>query len=159
MIFSELDFMELIQKLNFSEQMRLISKPFNTVSFIVIIICLYIYNIININDIILLVIGCSLCLGLKLLFKRKRPYHESKKIKNYSNKEHTSITDIYSFPSGHTFLATLFSLIMLKKYPKEFLFNIVSVLVGFSRVFLGVHYPTDIIGGMMFGFIIFNIIN
>jgi undecaprenyl-diphosphatase len=158
MIFSELDFMELIQKLNFSEQMRIISKPFNTVSFIVIIVCLYIYNIININDIVLLVIGCSLCLGLKLLFKRKRPYHESKKIKNYSNKEHASITDIYSFPSGHTFLATLFSLIMLKKYPKEFLFNIVSVLVGFSRVFLGVHYPTDILGGMMFGFIIFNIL-
>ncbi len=158
MIFSELYFMELIQKLNFSEQMRIISKPFNTISFIVIIFCLFIYNIININDIILLLTGCGLCLGLKLLFKRKRPYHESKKIKNYSNKEHTSITDIYSFPSGHTFSATIFSLLMLKKYPKEFLFNIVSVLVGFSRVFLGVHYPTDILGGMLFGFIIFNIL-
>jgi undecaprenyl-diphosphatase len=158
MIFSELDFMELMQKFNFSEQMRIISKPFNTISFIVIIICLYIYNIINIRDILLLIIGCSLCLGLKLLFKRKRPYHESEKIKNYSNKEHISITDIYSFPSGHTFLATLFSLLMLKKYPKEFLFNIVSVLVGFSRIFLGVHYPTDIIGGMLFGFVVFKIL-
>jgi undecaprenyl-diphosphatase len=158
MIFSELDFMELIQKFNFSEQMRIISKPFNTISFIVIIICLYIYNIINIRDIILLIIGCGLCLGLKLLFKRKRPYHESDKIKNYSNKEHYSITDLYSFPSGHTFMATLFSLLMLKKYPKEFLFNIVSVLVGFSRIFLGVHYPTDIFGGMMFGFVSYNIL-
>ncbi len=158
MIFSELDFMELIQKFNFSEQMRIISKPFNTLSFIIIIICLYIYKIIKIQDIILLATGCGLCLGLKLLFKRKRPYHESNKIKNYSNKEHTSITDIYSFPSGHTFLATIFSLLMLKKYPSEFLFNIVSVLVGFSRIFLGVHYPTDILGGMMFGFIIFNIL-
>jgi undecaprenyl-diphosphatase len=158
MIFSELNFMELIQKLNFSEQMRIISKPFNTVSFIVIIICLYIYNIINLHDILLLIIGCGLCLGLKLLFKRKRPYHESDKIKNYSNKNHLSITDIYSFPSGHTFLATIFSLLMLKKYPKEFLFNIVSVLVGFSRIFLGVHYPTDIIGGILFGFIVFKLL-
>ncbi len=158
MIFSELDFMELIQKFNFSEQMRLISKPFNTLSFIVIIICLFFYNIINLSDILLLFIGCGLCLGLKLLFKRKRPYHESNKIKNYSNKEHDSITDIYSFPSGHTFLATMFSLLMLKKYPNEFLFNIVSVLVGFSRIFLGVHYPTDIIGGMLFGFIIFQLL-
>lgn len=158
MIFSELDFMELIQKFNFSAQMRIISKPFNTISFIVIIICLYIYNIINIRDIILLIIGCGVCLGLKILFKRKRPYHESEKIKNYSNKEHTSITDLYSFPSGHTFAATLFSLLMLKKYPKEFLFNIVSVLVGFSRIFLGVHYPTDIFGGMLFGFVIYNIL-
>jgi undecaprenyl-diphosphatase len=79
-------------------------------------------------------------------------------IKNYSNKEHTSVTDVYSFPSGHTFLATVFSLLMLKKYPKEFLFNIVSVLVGFSRIFLGVHYPTDIIGGIIFGFIVFQIL-
>ncbi len=158
MIFSELKLMESIQKLNFSEQMRIISKPFNTISFIVIIFCLFIYHIINIYDIILLIMSCTLCLGLKLLFKRKRPYHESSKIKNYSNKEHISITDIYSFPSGHTFLATVFSLLMLKKYPNEFLFNIVSVLVGFSRIFLGVHYPTDIIGGMIFGFIVFKIL-
>jgi len=158
MIFSELKLMESIQKLNFSEQMRIISKPFNTISFIVIIICLYIYHIINLSDIILLIISCGICLGLKLLFKRKRPYHESNMIKNYSNKEHTSVTDVYSFPSGHTFLATVFSLLMLKKYPKEFLFNIVSVLVGFSRIFLGVHYPTDIIGGIIFGFIVFQIL-
>jgi undecaprenyl-diphosphatase len=158
MIFSELDFMELIQKFNFSEQMRIISKPFNTITFIVIIICLYIYHIINFTDILLIIVSCGICLGLKLLFKRKRPYHESDKIKNYSNKEHMSITDLYSFPSGHTFLATVFSLLMLKKYPKEFLFNIVSVLVGFSRIFLGVHYPTDIIGGMLFGFIVFQIL-
>ena len=94
---------------------------------------------------------------IKLIYKRPRPYHESPTITNYSKKDHKSITDIYSFPSGHTFSATVFSLVLLSRYPKEFIFNILAILVGFSRIFLGVHYPTDIIGGMIFGFLYYQV--
>ena len=155
----EINLMTSIQKLNFSPQMKFISQPFNSGSFIVLIITLYIYNILNFNDIVLITKLVVIAALLKLIFKRPRPYHASDNIINYTNKEHTSLFSVYSFPSGHTFSSTVFCLLMLKKFPHEFVFNIIAILVGFSRVFLGVHYPTDIIGGMVFGFLFYNILD
>jgi undecaprenyl-diphosphatase len=159
MTFNEIKLMEKIQKFNFESQMRLISSPFNTVFFIIMILVLYIYKVLNFDDVIFLGKGCIINSCLKFLFKRPRPYYTSETIKNFSGKVHQSGTDYYSFPSGHTFVATFFSLLMLRKYPSEFIFNIIAVLVGFSRIFLGVHYPTDIIGGMLFAFIFFQILS
>ena len=156
--FNEINLMERIQKFNFAEQMRFISKPFNTEFFIIMVIVLYIYKVLNLNDVIFIGKGCVINSCLKFLFKRARPYNASERIKNFSGKQHKLGTDHYSFPSGHTFAATFFSLVMLRKYPSEFLFNIIAILVGFSRIFLGVHYPTDIIGGMLFAFIFYQIL-
>ena len=115
------------------------------------------YKIFNMTEFIMVFMGTSFAGLIKILFARKRPYNESPTIINYTNKQHNKITDIYSFPSGHTFSATLICLILLGKFPREFVFNIIAVLVGFSRIFLGVHYPTDIIGGIIFGFLFFKI--
>ncbi len=156
--YTEIDLMERIQKMNFSKQMLLISKPFNTGSFIIIVIALFIYNVINVKDIKLLLYGCIIGTVLKFIFRRERPYFADDRIKNLTGKDHIDIFEHYSFPSGHTFAATFFSLMMLRKYPNEFMFNITGVLVGFSRIFLGVHYPTDIIGGILFAFITFQIL-
>ena len=157
MIIDEIRLMEKMQKLNFSQQMKVISLPFNTTGFITIIIICYIYKILNMKDFIIIIIGSILANLLKFVFLRQRPYNASSTIINYSNKEHKKITDIYSFPSGHTFCATLLCLILLTKYPHEFVFNILAILVGFSRIFLGVHYPTDIIGGIIFAFLFYKI--
>ena len=157
MILNEIKLMEQLQKLNLSEQMKLISYPFNTTGFVVMVIIFYMYKILNMKECLMVFIGTSFAGLIKILFARKRPYNESLTIINYTHKQHNKITDIYSFPSGHTFSATLICLILLGKFPREFVFNIIAVLVGFSRIFLGVHYPTDIIGGIIFGFLFFKI--
>ena len=62
----------------------------------------------------------------------------------------------YSFPSGHTsssFAAGVVLYLMLpKKYGVPAL--ILAFLIGISRLYVGVHYPTDVLGGMVMGTLI-----
>lgn len=70
--------------------------------------------------------------------------------------------DSYSFPSGHSFVAAMnYSLLVyilrrytgLSKYGKMLnIFLIITVLsIGFSRIYLGVHYLSDVIAGLSLG--------
>jgi undecaprenyl-diphosphatase len=61
----------------------------------------------------------------------------------------------YSFPSGHTtasFAATSALYFSRQKFWKPAL--VLAVLIAFSRLYLYVHYPTDILAGAMIGIII-----
>ena len=64
----------------------------------------------------------------------------------------------YSFPSGHSMVSTAFYgfliYLVIKKVKNKYLRNvlvillgILIVLIGFSRVYLGVHYASDVIAG------------
>jgi len=58
----------------------------------------------------------------------------------------------YSFPSGHAaniFTAMVFLSLRYKKYSPLFL--AIAVAVAYSRVYVGVHYPLDVLGGAMLG--------
>lgn len=67
----------------------------------------------------------------------------------------------YSFPSGHTTSATtmyltlaIILLSIMKKLNKYFVFCIAVlgiVIIGSSRIYLGVHYPTDVMAGICLG--------
>ena len=59
----------------------------------------------------------------------------------------------YSFPSGHTTAATAFSvtLFIYKSKRYSWLFLLIPVVMGFTRVYFVVHYASDILGGFIVG--------
>lgn len=61
----------------------------------------------------------------------------------------------FSFPSGHT-LASFEASIMILLHSKKWGIPaiILSILIAFSRMYLFVHFPTDILGGAVLGTII-----
>lgn len=60
--------------------------------------------------------------------------------------------DRYSFPSGHTLHAVLFTCIAVTHFPVLALVLIpFALLVAASRVILGLHYPTDVAAGAALG--------
>jgi undecaprenyl-diphosphatase len=60
----------------------------------------------------------------------------------------------YSFPSGHTtssFAAA--AVIYIKKIKYRMVYIILALLIAFSRIYFTVHYPSDIVGGIILGLI------
>lgn len=108
-----------------------------------------------------LFVGVGLLIGLlvnnimiKNIIARPRPYDSEEEYylmwKFFSEIKMNS----FSFPSGHTCSATIFGvglfMFLNKKY--SWLFLLIPVLMGWSRVALFVHYPSDVLFGMIFGF-------
>ena len=88
---------------------------------------------------------------LKNVIARQRPYEAIESL----NRIIEAQSD-YSFPSGHTansiVAATVIFLMLPKKYSWTFL--LLAILISISRLYVGVHYPTDVICGMLTGVII-----
>lgn len=64
--------------------------------------------------------------------------------------------DYFSFPSGHTLHAVAFGSVAVSYYPQ--LWPLVMpfvLLVGMSRVVLGLHYPSDVLAGAAIGYGLF----
>jgi undecaprenyl-diphosphatase len=65
-----------------------------------------------------------------------------------------------SFPSGHTASAAAFAGIVGRAYPKLWVpINALASTVGFSRVYTGVHYPGDVLGGWLLGKAVAFVVN
>ena len=103
------------------------------------------------------VIGCGLLSGvlvanviLKPLVRRARPCWLRPELAFAI----TPPSD-YSFPSGHTMAATIFMTIMIKKHPKSaFVLIPFNLLIMFSRLYLYVHFPSDVLFSLVVGTIL-----
>ena len=112
-----------------------------------------------------IMIGCALVFGLlvcnvtlKPLIARTRPF-DLREIELI-----ISPPDDFSFPSGHTIAAFEFASVMMIRHRKLGIASLVlAVLLAFSRLYLYVHYPTDVIAsvilGTLFGFLAVALVN
>lgn len=100
---------------------------------------------------LVMIVSALAILVLKSLFDRDRPFLV------YPFIEKLSTGGGSSFPSGHTMesfaVATAFAMLFRRRELALPLF-LWAAVVGYSRLVLGVHYPSDVLAGMLFGMFI-----
>lgn len=93
---------------------------------------------------------CLICgnVILKPLVARPRPYMIDEGIKII-----THISDDFSFPSGHTYSSVASAIVIWHFLRKKFGVPafVLALLITFSRLYLQMHFPTDILGGVVLG--------
>ncbi len=84
---------------------------------------------------------------LKNSIKRPRPFQKFKNVDNL-----IAVPDQFSFPSGHTACSFIMATTLSYFYPFISLYMFFwALMVGLSRVLLGVHYPGDVFVGILIG--------
>jgi len=108
---------------------------------------------------ILALILSSIAVGvLKYVVSEPRPFVTLENVRVLTDEALGYYT---SFPSGHTSGSFAFAVVVGLKYKIKYLGNlrliypllIYAVVVGFSRIYIGVHYPFDVIVGAVIGVI------
>lgn len=138
--------------------LSILSSPEFIIVLMIILLCLPSRKKVGIPCAFMTVIGIIIGYALKFLIARTRPVG----VLATSSIVNISLPSSYSFPSGHSLLSLVFCFVFLytllsyKNKNKNFSYFAVlfSVLIGFSRIYLGVHYFTDVLAGWLLATII-----
>lgn len=153
----ELQFLRLLQGLRFDllNQIFIFITLLGEEYFVILILC-YIYWVYRKDSGIRLTyaIGLSLLINntMKDLFRMERPIHEAGILPLWSD-----TATGYSFPSGHSQVAASWMTGVALLVKKRWFWYVTAVLislVGFSRLYLNVHYPKDVIVGIALGVVV-----
>ena len=96
-------------------------------------------------------IQCAILYGLKFLVGRERPLI----LLDMPSKISMGPGEILdpSFPSGHTLYAFMMATLLAHWFPRyKIVFLIIAGMIGWIRIYLGLHYPTDVIVGGILGY-------
>lgn len=87
------------------------------------------------------------CELLKHLFQRPRPFETLLDVNLLVKPAYG-----FSFPSGHSACAFAAAIVPARKIPgMAWLLILLALLMAFSRVYVGVHYPSDVLAGSLLG--------
>ncbi len=107
----------------------------------------YTIKFLGIRTAVSLIIASIAAQIIKITVNRVRPFL----LINNLNIKKIGI-DSYSFPSGHTTAAFCIAIMCSLYFPELApIFILFACVVGISRMYLGVHYPTDVLVGMLLG--------
>ncbi len=87
---------------------------------------------------------------MKILIRRRRPYIKLKGIRIIGERARG-----HSFPSGHTSQAFFLATMLFQHFETGFsgmlILYSIALLVGITRIYVGMHYPRDVIAGSVLG--------
>jgi len=96
-------------------------------------------------------IQSAVAYSIKFLIDRKRPLIFLEAVTQLP-KSQGEILDP-SFPSAHTLFAFMMATLLATWFPRyRVIFFITAAFIGWTRIYLGLHYPTDVIVGGLLGY-------
>jgi len=106
------------------------------------------------SSILIVAISDLICAQiLKNIFERIRPCHLF--INSIQLNPLVHCSDTFSFPSCHAFnhgTLAFFWIFNFFKSPWRWLLLFWALLIGFAQIYVGVHFPMDVIGGIIFSY-------
>jgi undecaprenyl-diphosphatase len=103
---------------------------------------------------LLLVYGIqsAIVYGLKFLIQRQRPFHFLQELASKLSRGPGEILDP-SFPSAHAAFSFMMVTILAYWFPRYGIgFYLIAGFIAWTRIYLGLHYPTDIFAGALLGY-------